>query len=46
MHVKEIMTDDAKRGAAELRLNVLRIRLYTSLIMEYFHKEWRSSNKV
>jgi hypothetical protein len=33
---KEIIADEEKRNAAQVRLNVSRNRLYTALIKEYF----------
>jgi hypothetical protein len=35
---KKIMTNDKLRNEAQLRLNVKRNKLYTSLIKEYFNK--------
>jgi hypothetical protein len=46
VYVKVMMTDVAKRGTAQLRLNVSCNRFYTSLVREYFHNELISSDKV
>ena len=36
-HVRGILADDELRNAAQIRLNVMRNRLYNALIKEYFN---------
>lgn len=37
-YARQILSDETKRNAAQLRLNVTRNRLYTALIRDYFQK--------
>ena len=42
---KKIMADDNLRNDAQVRLNVTRNKLYTSLIKEYFKNAWSTASE-
>lgn len=44
--VKAIMDHEPLRNAAQIRLNVTRERLYTTLVSEYWKKYWGKSEQV
>ncbi len=45
-YAQEILADEQLRNAAQVRLNVMRNRLYQNLIKEYFENEKSESKSL